>query len=257
MKQLIRFLVPAAFVYALLLQPCYSQAMSLQPPGIDREKSPRIFSASSLGALLKSHSEHHPATLILGASTTLAVQIAQGAQADVLISADRLSLRYLPNAAAKRPVEKMACNTLIIAARAEDLQPDAKASVKDFQSALRNAGRVATGYPDYVPLGHYTRQALIRAKIWKALRHKIVTANSAREALHLLKLGQVDRAILYASDISQHDELIAFAEIPKHFHDQVQYYAIALTKLGQQWLRGLTANKDLFNLYGFKRCQDA
>ena len=136
--------------------------------------------------------------LNLGASNTLARQIAFGAGVDVFISADEVQMRAV--AARIDPASRVDLLSNQLAIAVPDDRPVAIGSAHDLlRPAIR---RIAIGDPDGVPAGVYAKQYLQRLGIWSALATKIVPAGSVRLALAAVENGAADTAIVYHTDIA-------------------------------------------------------
>jgi len=147
--------------------------------------------------------------IIAASSSTLARQIAGGAAADVFLSADRDWADWL---AGKGRLDAgtlavFAGNRLVIAVPAG--ASIKTAGLEDCLKALKD-GRIATGDPQHVPLGHYARDALQRQGVWDDVRSRLIPADNARAALRLVSSGQVAAGIVYASDAKAADLTIAY-----------------------------------------------
>ena len=68
------------------------------------------------------------------------------------------------------------------------------------QLAEPRFGRIAIGDPDSVPAGLYAKQALIAAGVLDAVATKLVTTADVRAALRYAQTGEVEAAIIYATD---------------------------------------------------------
>jgi molybdate transport system substrate-binding protein len=113
-----------------------------------------------------------------GASNALARQIRAGAPADVFFSADEASM----NSVSTEPPQIIVTNRLKILGN------------------LRTARRVAIANPNAVPAGVYARQYLERIGLWREVAPKVIPAENVRAALAAFEGGNVDAAIVYATD---------------------------------------------------------
>jgi molybdate transport system substrate-binding protein len=135
--------------------------------------------------------------LNLGASNTLARQIASGARVDVFISADQAQMnRVTADILAGTRVDLLT-NQLAVAVRGDG------ASLRRVEGLL-DAGvrRVAIGDPAAVPAGVYAKQYLESRGLWLRLQSKLVPVGSARLALAAVESGAADAAIVYATDVA-------------------------------------------------------
>ena len=133
------------------------------------------------------------------ASNVLARQIANGAPADVFISADQAQMDYAQKAGAIDAGTRrdLLTNRLVIVT-----PRGGSAQVSNARSLLNDRiRRVAIGDPAAVPVGVYARAYLERAGIWGALQPKLLPLANARAVLAAAESGGVDAAIVYESDV--------------------------------------------------------
>lgn len=135
--------------------------------------------------------------LNVGASNTLARQIAFGAGADVFISADQAQMNMIAARIDTASRVDLLSNQLAIAV--PDDRPRTLKSVRDLlDPAFR---RIAIGDPAAVPAGVYAKQYLQMLGVWPDLSMKVVPAGSVRLALAAVETGAADAAIVYHTDI--------------------------------------------------------
>ncbi len=210
--------------------------------------------------------------LTLGASSTLARQLEQGAPFDVFLSADARWMDELTAAGlldGEGPVE-LARGRLVVAVRKAAQATTSPASPMANQAtlvaaagaaagaadqALANsagqpaggmaagvvappkggdlpAGRWATGDPAFVPLGEYAREALGALGAWPSLSERMIPAGSARAALRLVERGEVDWGVLYRSDAVGSAEVQILFELGAELHRPIRYCAAATRGAG-------------------------
>jgi molybdate transport system substrate-binding protein len=136
--------------------------------------------------------------LNLGASNTLARQIAFGAGVDVFISADEAQMNVVAAQVDSSSRVNLLSNRLAIAV--PDDRPRPMASARDLlDPAIR---RIAIGDPAAVPAGVYAKQYLQTLGIWADLAMKVIPSGSVRLALVAVESGAADAAIVYHTDIA-------------------------------------------------------
>lgn len=171
-----------------------------------------IFAASSLTEALtevaRSYEQQHPEDRVLlnfAGSQTLAMQIEQGAPADLFISANRTVMNRLQNSALVSDVQPLLGNRLALAVRI-DLRPPLK-SIADL---TRPDLLLVIGNPQ-VPIGRYTRQlftglatdAAYGPELVTRIKQNIVSEESRVKAIVAkLLLGEADAGFVYLSDIT-------------------------------------------------------
>jgi len=134
----------------------------------------------------------------LGASSTLALQIKQGAPADLFFSADEAKMDDL--AAAGLIVtdtrRSLLSNTLVIVVNA-----DADAAITAPADLAKPAvGRIALAEPQTVPAGIYARQYLQKVGLWDKLTGKMIPTENVRACLAAVESGNADAGIVYVTD---------------------------------------------------------
>lgn len=193
-----------------------------------------VFAASSLTDVLEEsivayHEEYSPGlvTLSVAGTGTLARQIEAGAPVDVFISADREWIDYLSNT---RLIEAdaathVATNRLVLITRT---QTRLSGTLDERLVQLGDSGRIAIGDPEAVPAGRYARAALQSLEIWTKLQGALVPTDNVRVALALVLRGEVEGAIVYATDAALVPELTVQAVFLQGLHPPIHYWAVAV-----------------------------
>jgi len=171
----------------------------------------------------------HPDVEIVGnygASGTLAKQIAQGAPADLYISANEKWLAFLIDAKAvdSGSVASLAANRLVF------IGTQGRAvSLGD----LVKLKRIAIGSLKSAPVGQYAEEALKKAGLFEQLvgEGKLVQAQDVRQALVYADRGEVDGAFVYKTDALLAQSATILFEVPKEMHAPI-VYPMALTTAG-------------------------
>ena len=123
-------------------------------------------------------------------------------------------------------------------------------------AALGATGRLATGDPDFVPVGKYVKAALTSLGIWEALEPRLARAENVRAALAYVARGEAPLGIVYATDAAAEAKVRIVDQFPESSHPPI-VYPVALTKDAQaaaaaflKFLRS-DAAKNLFKASGF------
>ena len=163
-----------------------------------------VFAAASLSdALGELAATYRQATgdtvrLNLGASSTLARQIREGAPADLFFPADEAKMDELARAglidAATR--RSLLSNVLVVVVATDS--PLHLASARDLAAA--GVRRLAVAEPETVPAGIYAREYLEKAGLWETLAPKIVPAENVRAVLATVASGDADAGFVYRTD---------------------------------------------------------
>ena len=195
----------------------------------DREAPPvRVFAAASLTVpitrIARAFEAAHPGARVelhLAGSAHLALQLREGARADVFASADEPNMHKVAELGLTAgPHAVLATNRLAVVVPAGN--PRALRGIADL---AREDLRVALCGPE-VPAGRYARVALGRADV--AVRSRTDESNVKALVAKVL-LGELDACIAFATD-ARGPGLEAIALDPAH--DVVATYPIALLDCG-------------------------
>ena len=132
-----------------------------------------------------------------GASGQLAEQIRQGAPFDVFLSADGKFVRRLADEGIIRgeTVRPYALGSLVLATDAKsELKPKGLADLTGPEIKF-----IAIANPETAPYGKAAKQAIERAGLADALKPRLVTAGSVRQALQMVQSGNAEVGIVSRS----------------------------------------------------------
>ena len=217
-----------------------------------------VYAAASLGGVIDELAERwlasHPGAEVLttlGASNVLAAQIAEGAPADVFISADREQPAQLTVAglAHGAPVV-IARNRLAIVAApgAEELTRAVDIARPGVRLVAAGPGVPITGYADEL-VARLAATTPDPAAFQAAVAANVVSReDNVRAALAKVELGEGDAAIVYATDALA-SPLVRVIPLPDSVDVTADYAAVAL-RGGPgadfvTWLRGSDAAEAL------------
>lgn len=234
-----------ALLGALLLAPAVHPLRARAAAARNAAAEPlTVFAAASLSEALRelaalwvTHSAaqgYAQPRLSLAASSTLARQIEQGAQADLFFSADEPWMDYLQQRGLIDPATRLSPigNRLVLVAPAGagptlELRPGT-----DLMALLGAAGRLATGDPAHVPAGRYAQAALQWMGQWKALAPRLARADNVRAALLLVERGEAPLGIVYATDAAASRGVRVVGTFPAASHAPISY-PFAVTRRAQ------------------------
>lgn len=193
-------------------------------------------------------------------SSTLARQIAQGAPAEMFLSANQKWMDYLQE---QQVIDTASRYTLLhnalvmIAPKSRPLPSVVVDSKLDLATVIGDS-RMAVGDPDHVPAGRYAKQALENLGLWSAAEPLLARANNVRAALALVERGEASLGIVYATDALVSTQVKTVAEFPATSHKPIAYpvaltssQPTAATKALYDYLKTDEA-KAIFIKYGFK-----
>lgn len=221
--------------YAMYFAVCACLAVLVKSADALEPPSPiTVFAAASLTDVLEAaietyEAEFGPSLVKLSVAGTgiLARQIVAGAPANVFVSADREWIDYLAEKGVieARAATLVARNRLVLVTH-KDLK--LAGTLDERLQALAERGRIAIGEPEAVPVGRYAKAALVALGQWDSLEPSLVPTDNVRIALALVSRGEVEGAIVYATDAELVPELAVQAVFLPRLHPPIQYWAIAI-----------------------------
>ncbi|MGZ5922618.1 MAG: molybdate ABC transporter substrate-binding protein [Rhizomicrobium sp.] len=211
-------------------------AFCLAPSAAISQRPITVFAAASLTDSLTAVAAAYKnqtgvtITLSFGASSTLARQIDQGAQADIFISADTDWMDYLQKNDRIAPATRkdLLGNRLVLIAASDAKAPPKIAPGFDLAGALGKS-RLALADPASVPAGKYAKAALTRLGVWNSVSPKVVQAENVRVALEYVSRGEAAYGIVYATDAKVAPAVRMAGVFPENSHAPIVYPA-ALTR---------------------------
>ncbi|MBM9521057.1 molybdate ABC transporter substrate-binding protein [Desulforhopalus vacuolatus] len=188
-------------------------------------------------------------------SGSLAKQIAQGAPADLFVSANPKWMKYLVDNGMIEPGTDIVfvANSLVFTGNPDSTATD--------MASLVTLKRIAIGTPQSVPAGQYAKEAMEKAGVWQKLKdeNKLVMAKDVRQALIYADRGETDGAFVYRTDaLLAKNAKILFA-VPQALYSPV-VYPMAITTDGAKkpqvtalyhFIKSDTGNT-ILEKYGFK-----
>ncbi|MEZ4333088.1 MAG: molybdate ABC transporter substrate-binding protein [Myxococcota bacterium] len=192
----------------------------------------RILAAASLTEVVQALAQDFPEGPVVtsfGGSSDLARQIADGAPADVFLSASREWVTFLEEGGrVDREALTFARNALVcIAPRSGRLAGEGHpADPAALVAALDDDDLVAIANPG-VPAGEYARAALDALGLLSAIEPRLVGQKDVRAVLHAVEQGEVTAGIVYATDARVADVATLFAFDPST-QPAIAYVAVVL-----------------------------
>ncbi len=200
----------------------------------------RVFAAASLTDALNELGPLYAATghprpvFVYAASSALARQIDQGANADLFISADEPWMDYLAERRlvdASTRVSFLSNRLVLIAPHDRPFQVQIRSGF-DLAGALRG-GRLAMADPDTVPAGRYGRAALQDLGVWSSVSGSVARGENVRAALRFVEVGEAAAGIVYLTDARASGNRVAIVDtFPAYTHPRISY-PMALVRGGR------------------------
>jgi molybdate transport system substrate-binding protein len=193
----------------------------------------RVFAAASLTEVIEGLAKDFagsPVVASFGASGDLARQIADGAPADVFVSASPEWVDFLEEAkAVAGPRVLVARNALVcVTKQGSAISRRPVADPKALLSALAPGDLVAIA-DEGVPAGEYARASLAKLGLVEAFESRLVGQKDVRAVLHAVEQGEVAAGFVYATDAKVAARTVAslFAFDPSS-HPPIEYHAVLL-----------------------------
>ncbi|MGF1727484.1 molybdate ABC transporter substrate-binding protein [Photobacterium nomapromontoriensis] len=164
-------------------------------------------------------------------SSTLARQIAQGAPANIYLSANEKWMDYLVQ---QDVIDTDSRKTLLenhlvmVAPNSYPAEHITLSASWDLTKAL-DGTRLAVGDPRHVPAGIYTKEALQNLGLWTQAEPLLARANNVRAALLLVERQEALLGVVYKTDAMVSKKVKVVSEFPDNSHSPISY-PIALVK---------------------------
>jgi molybdate transport system substrate-binding protein len=190
-----------------------------------------VFAAASLTNVLEklgpiyTQETGQPVKFSFAASSALARQLEAGASADVFASAD---LEWMDYVQARKLIDRatrrdLLGNRLVLIAPKDSAVALKIAPGFALAKALGPGGRLATGDPDYVPVGKYARSALTTLGVWSDVADRLVRADNVRTALAFVARGEAPLGIVYTTDAKIEPGVRVVDVFPEDTHLPITY----------------------------------
>jgi len=214
---------------AVLLSACTSADNSRPPAGDAPTGTVTVFAAASLTEVFAKIGDDfeaaYPGTTVVfnfGASSTLAQQVGGGAPADVFAAAGPDPMRRLVDAGAVAgEPEVFARNSLVIAV------PEGNPKRLSGLADLARPGLTVALCAPQVPCGAAAAKALAAGGVSLT---PATLEQDVKATLTKVRLGEVDAALVYRTDVAADDGEVDAVEFPESTHALNDYPIAALTE---------------------------
>lgn len=208
----------------------------LLPIKLQAADAPLIFAAASLkdglDAVLERYQQltQRSVKVSYAGTPVLARQIEAGAPAQLFFSADQQWMDYLEERQlvnAQSRVDVLG-NAMVLVSRAGcgEVAGD-KLDATTLARWLGDGG-LAMAHPETVPAGRYGQAALRHLALWKGLRGRIIEVENVRLALMLAARGEVELALVYASDATVEPAVDICYRFAADAHAAIRYPLVAV-----------------------------
>jgi molybdate transport system substrate-binding protein len=191
----------------------------------------------------------------------LAKQIANGAPADIFLSANKKWMDFLEK---KGAIEKSSCFDLLgnrivlIAPLQSQIQTFEINKDLDLAALLGSQGRLSMGDPGHVPAGMYGRQAMENLRLWDQVKDRLAPMKDVRAALVMVERGETPLGQVYATDAAISKKVRIVATFPLKSHPPIVYPVAAVARqesgAASDFLNFLKTQeaRAIFEKYGFE-----
>lgn len=200
---------------------------------------------------------------VYASSSTLARQIANGAPADIFLSANTRWMDWLDEQGVVLSERSDLLNNrlVLIAPLDSPIESLVPGEGDILAEALADGERMAVGDPDHVPAGLYTKQALESLGEWEALAPRLARADNVRSALVLVERGEAPLGVVYRTDGQASDKVKELGAFPQDSHTPITYPIALISESVEdapsaeaqalrEWLGGEQA-RAVFERHGF------
>ncbi len=200
-------------------------AAALAPAASAGEVS--VFAAASLTDALKEigiayeKSGGDRVVFNFAASNLLGRQIAEGAPADLFLSADEATMDRLEKGGHVVPGSRksLLSNRLVVV-----VPFDSSLEMKTIADlAAPRVRALALAEPQTVPAGIYAKQYLQSQKLWSRVIDRVVPTENVRAALAAVEAGNVDAGIVYKTDAGISKKVKVAFEVPAAEGPRISY----------------------------------
>jgi molybdate transport system substrate-binding protein len=190
-----------------------------------------VFAAASTGDMLEEIGRDFEADTGIkvqinpAASSTLAVQIEQGAGADLFLSADEAWADHLERKGLCAQRRDLLGNRLVVVVPADNA-----VSLTDLGDLKADKYRRIAVAREGVPVGDYTRQALKAAGVWDAVKGRTIEGGDVRATLTYVLRGEADAGFVYATDAAARGKVRVAYEVPEQLHQPIRYPLVLIRR---------------------------
>lgn len=210
-----------------------------------------LFAARGLGHI----------TTSFASSSTLAKQIANGAPANVFLSANEKWMDFLEEKGAIEKASRfdlLSNRIVLIAPLQSPIQTVDLKKELDLAALLGSDGRLSTGDPEHVPVGIYGKQAMESLGLWDRVKDRLAPMKDVRAALVLVERAETPLGVVYATDAAISKKVRIVGAFPVESHPPIVYPVAAVagqkTDVAAKFLDFLKTPeaRTVFEKYGFE-----
>jgi molybdate transport system substrate-binding protein len=196
------------------------------------KKSVMVFAAASTGQAMDEIKadfvRKHGGEVLTSyaASSALAQQVVQGAEADVFISANTKWAEFLEEKGLVAQRSDLLGNQLVLV-----VPRDSTLSLSKLDDLLQTSiEHIAMGDPEGVPAGIYAKKALTKLGLWDRLKGKVATADNVQHALSFVETGAAQAGFVYSTDAAASPKVKVVLSVDAELTGPVVYPVLLLKR---------------------------
>ena len=220
-----------------------------------------VFAASSLTDVLstigKVYEKETKVKILFNfdASSRLAIQISEGARADLFFSADKEWNKFLEekkNVILGNSIDLVSNELTLITHKTSTIV------VNDLNALGKTKFKTLCLAQESVPAGKYANEALKKMGIFSEVKARIIHGDNVRNVLAWVAKNEADLAIVFTTDAKAEEKVKELIRIPSELHSPIIYPLSLVGKNPNQeallfymYLQGKSARK-IYENAGFK-----
>lgn len=181
--------------------------------------------------LLPMYKQQHPQVKLEGTyagSGKLQVQIEQGMQTDIFISASEKQLEALQAKGLVQTSKPLLRNELVLVVPAKG-----ENNLRTFNDFAK-AKQPAIGDYKTVPAGQYAKEALEKLGLWQTVADRVSLGSNVVEVLHWVAQGSADAGLVYATDAASNSQVKVVVPVPHDLLLRPIVYPLIILKTNEQ-----------------------
>ncbi len=212
--------------------------------------------------LIKAFHETHPNTkvnIILGSSGKLSAQIKYGAPFDIFMSANMEypDMLYHENLTVSKPIVYARGALVVLSKKKRDYN----GSIQVLEDS--DIHKIAIANPKTAPYGAAAKEALVNAKLYEKLRHKLVYGESVSQTVTyittVVDIGIIAKSSLFSPHMHHFHEAIHWVELEENLYTPIDQGMVMLksgegnneVKAFYDFMLGAKA-KEILKSFGYK-----
>jgi molybdate transport system substrate-binding protein len=212
--------------------------------------------------LIKAFHETHPNTkvnIILGSSGKLSAQIKYGAPFDIFMSANMAypDMLYHENLTVSKPIVYARGALVVLSKKKRDYN----GSIQVLEDS--DIHKIAIANPKTAPYGAAAKEALVNAKLYEKLRHKLVYGESVSQTVTyittVVDIGIIAKSSLFSPHMHHFHEAIHWVELEENLYTPIDQGMVMLksgegnneVKAFYDFMLGAKA-KEILKSFGYK-----